>query len=60
MFVGDDFFLEGWFPEGCCGEVDFLLAVEGEPFQGCFWAACVADVGEAGDAEDYSGAAVEV
>jgi hypothetical protein len=34
--------------------------VEGEAFQGCFGPTGVADVGEAGDAEDDGGAAVEI
>lgn len=60
VLVRNDFFLEGWFPQGSCGEVDLLLAVEGETFEGFLWIAGVAHVGEAGDAEDYGGAAVEV
>jgi hypothetical protein len=60
VLVRDNLFLEGGFPQGCCGEVDLLLAVEGETLEGCLWAAGVADVGEAGDAEDDGGAAVEI
>lgn len=56
--MGDDDFLDGGFPEGGGFQVDFFLAVEGEPFDVFFIVlVCVVDVGEAGYAVNYGGAA---
>lgn len=58
--MGDYFFFQGGFPERGGFEVDVFLALEGCSFEGCRCLACRADVGEAGDAEDDGGAAVEI
>lgn len=58
--VGDYFFFQGGFPERGGLEVDVFLALEGGSFERCGCFACGAYVGEAGDAEDDGGAAVEI
>lgn len=58
--VWDDFFFDGWVPQGRGFEVDLFLALEGEAFHRGVGVAGWADVGESGDAEDDCCAAEKV